>query len=369
MPDRGTISASRRAQAGFSLLEMLIAVGILSAAAYVALDTVESDRGQMRFDLTETRLKMIRRAIVGDPDLAVNGGPVVSGFAADVGRLPDCLEELVTRMPDCEDMGGEEIPVYDELVPGLNVGWRGPYLTAGPEGMSDAWGNVDDTDGSLDPDPNFGWQVDNPPEPPPDPPILITVVSLARDRKPDPVPDPEPVPGSFDDDQAMVPIVEEDFRVSLAPASIAVEITGRRGVEDPSLDQPITGRYCLALLDIDPNIDPSDPIDWRLIPADTDGDDTPDGATEITIAEDVQTATDTLTFSASPDPKVTHGPRPLLIYDADDAEVDASDCSPENTKELLVENAVLRRFNILLAARTPPAATFRITVEIPEPAP
>jgi len=338
MPDRGTISASRRAQAGFSLLEMLIAVGILSAAAYVALDTVESDRGQMRFDLTETRLKMIRRAIVGDPDLAVNGGPVVSGFAADVGRLPDCLEELVTRMPDCDGNGIEEIPAYAELVPGLNVGWRGPYLTAGPGGMFDAWGNVDDTDGSLDPDPNFGWQVDNPPEPPPpppDPPILITVVSLARDRDSGAI-----VPDSFDEDQAMVPSVEEDFRVSLSAAAISVEVTATTAKN-----------LCIALLA--PN--PADPADWLLIPADDNGDGTP--ASRSIAAGD----TDTLTFSA-PD-KVAHGPRPLLIYDADNTtHVVPSTCLAASTDEDLVDNAVLRRFNILLAARTPPAATFRITL-------
>jgi len=333
MPDRGTISASRRAQAGFSLLEMLIAVGILSAAAYVALDTVESDRGQMRFDLTETRLKMIRRAIVGDPDLAVNGGPVVSGFAADVGALPRCLDALITQDPDCNGDGTDDSadippvpspPDYGATgqPDGLAYGWRGPYLTAGPDGVSDAWGN---TGG-----PNFGWDVT------PSLPDSFEVSSLARDRDSGAV-----VADSFDEDQAMVPIGPANFRVPLTPSAISVEVTATAAIN-----------LCIALL----APDPADPADWLLIPADVDGDGTTDGARTIASGD-----TDTLAFSAPQE--VAHGPRPLLIYDADDTTyVDPIDCSPALTKEDLVTNAVLRRFNILLAARTPPAATFRITL-------
>ena len=121
MVARRHIPAPRGTQAGFSLLEMLIAVGILSAAAYVALDTVESDQGQLRYDLTEQRLKTIRRAIVGEPGLSANGAPVISGFVADVGRLPECLEALVVRVTEC-GLGGAAAPSpeeYHELAPGF----------------------------------------------------------------------------------------------------------------------------------------------------------------------------------------------------------------------------------------------------------
>ncbi|MEM9099473.1 MAG: prepilin-type N-terminal cleavage/methylation domain-containing protein, partial [Pseudomonadota bacterium] len=79
-------------QAGFSLLEVLIVVSILSVAAYVALDAVDHDSSELRYNLTETRLEKIRRAIVGDPSLTLNGSPMISGYVADVGQLPPCLE-------------------------------------------------------------------------------------------------------------------------------------------------------------------------------------------------------------------------------------------------------------------------------------
>lgn len=38
---------------------------------------------------------MIREAILGDPRKTVNGQAVMSGFVADMGRLPTCLRELL----------------------------------------------------------------------------------------------------------------------------------------------------------------------------------------------------------------------------------------------------------------------------------
>lgn len=147
---------SQNGQAGFSLLEMLVALAILSAAAYVALDTVESDTGQTRYQITENRLEKIRRAIVGNPDLVLNGAPVISGYVADVGRLPECLEALMIADSEC-GLGVNSAPVPTQsqiVVGGLRMGWRGPYLTTSvADGLPDGWGN-----GSLG-GVNYGWSA------------------------------------------------------------------------------------------------------------------------------------------------------------------------------------------------------------------
>lgn len=163
--------AHRTAQRGFSLLEMLVALGILSAAAYVAVDTMDGDVGQRRFEQTQNRLDKIRKAIVGNPDLSLNGAPVISGYVADVGALPRCLDALLVRQPDCDGNGVPDDEVTEPLVypapaaygavgvSGLRGGWRGPYISAGARGIVDAWGNGRQWTNGAEDGGNYGWIV------------------------------------------------------------------------------------------------------------------------------------------------------------------------------------------------------------------
>ena len=200
-----------RQQAGFTLIELLVVIGILSVMATIALNDVTGTVEQQNFDQTVYKMKNIRRAILGS-DKIVNGEPLLEGFVADMGRLPNNLAELLspnnckdprydTRL-SCEDNGKEwiEMPGFgyhlcvdgatphyeftdkasceadskqwkdDAGTPKIQWGWRGPYINVfadlkGKRTYHDGWGNkykVDtDGDGEINPDENFGWVFDS----------------------------------------------------------------------------------------------------------------------------------------------------------------------------------------------------------------
>lgn len=130
---------------GFTLLEMLLVVFLMALVASTGLMLTEGVETQAKYDDTKHRMELIRKAIVGDPTRTVNGAPEISGFAADMGRLPLCLAELL-------ELGDEIIPVTDPRTfespcddtvtisewtlnadTGIGLGWRGPYLHVLPE--------------------------------------------------------------------------------------------------------------------------------------------------------------------------------------------------------------------------------------------
>ncbi len=355
---------SRDGQAGFSLLEMLVAVAILSTVAYIALDTVESNTGQTRYELTELRLERIRKAIVGDPNLVANGSPVISGFVADVGGLPPCLDALLNQDPDCNGDGYEDShasntggPVtppsdYDDLTDGglnvgLSAGWRGPYLTADPDdGVGDGWGTPAPAAVSDPNVGNFGWRME---EVSGD----IDVVSWGRDRA-----SGATVADSYDVDQTMVGITRDDYSVKLRNTSVQVEIVTFRDNSNTTADPPLDTQYCLAMLDIDP----SDPTNWRIIPADSDLDGTRDTPRAFSIPLDTpQSNPDTLVFSSLIE--IVQGGRPLLVYEV---ATSATECLNTGDEASLTTATIKKRFGILLSARAPLSASYRVAFEIPE---
>ncbi len=112
---------------GLTLIELLVVVFILAAIAATAVNFVDNADLQARHDDTRTRLALVRAAVVGRPDRTVNGEPELSGFVADVGRLPASIGELLQA-------------------PAGAPGWRGPYLQTLPDSggalaFRDGWGN------------------------------------------------------------------------------------------------------------------------------------------------------------------------------------------------------------------------------------
>lgn len=86
----------RHRQTGFTLLELVLVLFLIALMASAALLLTEGVEDQARYDETKRRMELIRKAIVGDPSRTVNGGPEISGFVADMGRLPGCVAELLT---------------------------------------------------------------------------------------------------------------------------------------------------------------------------------------------------------------------------------------------------------------------------------
>jgi prepilin-type N-terminal cleavage/methylation domain-containing protein len=130
---------------GFTLLELLLVVTVLSAVAWMSLGVVNNNSDQVRFEDTRNRLQAIRRAIIGDASRTINGQPEVRGYVADMGRLPNNLQELTTQ--------GSQPDYAQDATTGLWRGWNGPYLPPGFGSAGrylDGWGN---NDGSN----NYGW--------------------------------------------------------------------------------------------------------------------------------------------------------------------------------------------------------------------
>ena len=135
---------------GFTLLEMLIVVAILSALAFGAVAMVDESDEHVRFDSNKTRLIKLREGVIGDPSAFLNRPPIIQGYVADMGRLPNSVSELINQ--------GSQPSWSFNSDAGLWAGWRGPYLQTfieelGLKAFPDGWGNTGDTN-------NFGWRFD-----------------------------------------------------------------------------------------------------------------------------------------------------------------------------------------------------------------
>lgn len=162
-------NAAASGQPGFTLLELLLVVAILSSLALAATTFVDNADDQERFEATRERLEQIRFAIIGDSGRTVNGQAELRGFVADMGRLPGDLKELIEHPLDCNRDGTNEADGNGNGLPddcewrldaatGLWVGWHGPYLgvlanSSGVRAYRDGWGNG----GAA---PNYGWKFE-----------------------------------------------------------------------------------------------------------------------------------------------------------------------------------------------------------------
>jgi prepilin-type N-terminal cleavage/methylation domain-containing protein len=187
---------SRVFASGFTLLELLVVVAILSAVAVASFGLIGEDRAQVRIEDTRNRLGVLRRAMLGVESPAYGGEMRLSGFVADNGRLPVNLRELLDDGVLAARAGvipglsasidsacfqtGTPVPLGEAAR--LLKGHRGSYLSSVAQNgeFRDGWGNVgtapaDETD-------NFGWDVDqimNGSDPVPD---SLTITSLGADN-------------------------------------------------------------------------------------------------------------------------------------------------------------------------------------------
>ncbi len=130
-----------RVPAGFTLLELLLVLVILTALATVAVQTIEPQVNQARFESTQTTLDNVRDAIIGpENQRAADGSVAISGFIADVGRPPLLLQELWSN-PNLIPAFTHTQPAGDSEVTS-SAGWNGPYLQlpVGATSLTDAWG-------------------------------------------------------------------------------------------------------------------------------------------------------------------------------------------------------------------------------------
>jgi prepilin-type N-terminal cleavage/methylation domain-containing protein len=122
---------------GFTLIEVIIAIAILSILASMAVPYAAKLIDMSREESTRKEMEAIYNAILGDPKVPT------SGFAGDVGRLPAGIAQLNVRTapplpaPPQGGAGGGLL--------GVKIGWYGPYVNSGFDAqgyLNDAWGTA-----------------------------------------------------------------------------------------------------------------------------------------------------------------------------------------------------------------------------------
>jgi type II secretory pathway pseudopilin PulG len=121
---------------GMTLIELSVVMLLIMMAASLTLPLFTGIAQSTRNQITEARVTQIKQAIVNVQ--TINGTPTVSGFVADVGRLPYCIQELINQT--CNN------------VPTIANSWKGPYLQTSDGTFYDGWGNSNTLG-----DGNFGW--------------------------------------------------------------------------------------------------------------------------------------------------------------------------------------------------------------------
>ncbi|GAB6071124.1 hypothetical protein JCM30760_22210 [Thiomicrorhabdus hydrogeniphila] len=187
-------------QGGFTLLELLMVVTILSSTAMVAMMTMDNPVSQHRIEDTKSRLALIEKATI--QTMNYNNVNFDMGYVVDNGRLPPCIAGLLTKTdcdattgatsemqdyallapvydptPDADDFNnssGDEEPL-DSANQKLAKGFRSVYFAAsvGNE-FRDGWGNNSAV--TAEDSNNFGWQRTETPE------GEVTYTSFGRDN-------------------------------------------------------------------------------------------------------------------------------------------------------------------------------------------
>jgi prepilin-type N-terminal cleavage/methylation domain-containing protein len=136
------------ARPGLTLVELLVVLAILALLATVAITSTDVLMGQGRYEATVRTLTNIEEAVRGPSGVRQPDGTLlVSGFVADMGRLPIATSDD-PRLALSELWIPGSLPMFairptsdpEVLVP---CGWRGPYLRLpiGTAGVKDGWGN------------------------------------------------------------------------------------------------------------------------------------------------------------------------------------------------------------------------------------
>ncbi len=250
-------------QTGFTLVEMTVVLLLITLMASVAVRETAELGFQTRYEQTKERLDIIRQAILGNPKQIINSQQAVSGFVADMGRLPGSVRDLlqpsacvtVTNVlpdsplqcvdagetwtwfnslctdgvsltkADCSSAGGVWLGWQLDSASGLGFGWRGPYLNVSgnpnsTDTLTDGWGRtgVDNTatpsiDEAIS---NYGWELSNTPSN-----NDLKILSYGKDQLPG-----GNCSGSDFNDDCFSQILAMDYQTDIFPG-ITVQLKGR----------------------------------------------------------------------------------------------------------------------------------------------
>jgi len=108
---------------GFTLVEIAIIIVLIGVLATIATRKMSTSIETAKYEQTKKELDQLAYAIVGNPDVYMNGARADYGYVGDVGALPPNINALVYN-------------------PGSYATWDGPYIDSGYNGteyLKDAW--------------------------------------------------------------------------------------------------------------------------------------------------------------------------------------------------------------------------------------
>ena len=104
----------------------IMLMGILAA---VALTNFIDFGKEAKTNVTQKRLAELKEALIGNPELVINGEYIKKGLIADVGSIPTSIDDLVTQGS------------FDDYSFITKRGWRGPYVNSSvTDWNKDGWG-------------------------------------------------------------------------------------------------------------------------------------------------------------------------------------------------------------------------------------
>lgn len=132
---------------GLTLLELIVALGILAVLSTIAVQALEPLADQSRYEATQRLLNDLRLATIGTAHARhTDGQPLVTGFVADTGSLPTAMSDFITLpaglIPFTNFTFDSDRDAVNDV--SLGSGWRGPYLHlgAGQVDLLDGWGRI-----------------------------------------------------------------------------------------------------------------------------------------------------------------------------------------------------------------------------------
>ena len=165
----------RHARAAFTLLELVVVLAILAVVTTLAIRSLDGLEDQSRYEKNVRGFEELSAAVLGSPDdRAADGTRTVSGFVADMGRLPKAVadengnltlaelwekpqgvDKFDVRQAIANNCTPSNLADEEVVVPG---GWRGPYLRLpiGATAWLDGWGNPMSSPAASLPDDPYG---------------------------------------------------------------------------------------------------------------------------------------------------------------------------------------------------------------------
>lgn len=114
------LSAVVKSTSGLTFMEVIVMMAIIAVIMATGMKANQNVQLREKFEDTLLEMLMLKRAVVGNPELKTNGLRNDFGYVGEMGRLPVSLSELMSR-------GSQTAVNYNSSLH-ISSGWAGPYV-------------------------------------------------------------------------------------------------------------------------------------------------------------------------------------------------------------------------------------------------